>query len=397
MAVPLRGISRFNPMEVSSITAKMNNRFKTSTQIWKVVGVILLVCGLQSYGQQTASAATIISFDPPGSPIPSQTYPQAINPTGVITGYYSDAGGIPHGFLRARNGTFPSFDPKGSLAALAGPGGAPLGSKAFGINRALAITGYYYDMFGTPHCFLRTPDGTFTNVDPPGSLQSYDLYPIVINPAGAITANYFDGNTGSTRGFVRAPGGAFTPFDGPGSQGSSNGTVPQAINPAGAITGWYQDGTNFYLIHGFLRDPINGNITPIDALDLSVYPNERTVPQAINPAGVITGFYQQDQSGYFPPHGFLRASNGTIISFDPPGSFTTFAYAINPAGAITGSYADASSLYHGFLRGGNGHFTSFDPKGSTGTSPSAINKAGEITGNYTDANGTHGFLRIPAE
>jgi DNA-binding CsgD family transcriptional regulator len=37
-----------------------------------------------------------------------------------------------------------------------------------------------------PHCFLRTPDGTFTNVDPPGSLQSYDLYPIVINPAGAI-------------------------------------------------------------------------------------------------------------------------------------------------------------------------------------------------------------------
>jgi hypothetical protein len=70
---------------------------------------------------------------------------------------------------------------------------------------------------------------------------------------------------------------------------------------------------------------------------------------------------------------------------------------INPAGAITGSYADASSFYHGFLRGGNGHFTSFDPHGSTGTSPSAINTAGEITGNYTDANGTHGFLRIPAE
>jgi hypothetical protein len=372
----------------------MKIRFNTSIQLGKLVGVILLVCGLQLYGQQTASGAAIIRFDPPGSPIPSQTYPQAINPAGVITGYYYDAGGVPHGFLRARNGTFPSFDPKGSLAALAGPGGAPLGSRAFGINPALAITGYYYDMFGTPHCFLRTPDGTFTNVDPPGSLQSYDLYPIVINPAGAITANYFDGNTGSTRGFVRAPGGAFTPFDGPGSQGSSNGTVPQAINPAGAITGWYQDGTNFYAFHGFLRDPTNGNITPFDPPDASNTPY--TQPYGINLAGTITGWYQQIY-GQSSPRGFLRAPDGTTITFDySPTNQGTFAFAINTAGTITGNYF-ANNQYHGFLRGGNGHFTSFDPHGSTGTSPSAINTAGAITGNYTDANGTHGFLRIPPE
>jgi hypothetical protein len=229
----------------------MKIRFKTSIQLRKLVGVILLVCGLQLYGQQTASdaeaeaRAAIISFDPPGSPIPSQTYPQAINPAGVITGYYYDAGGIPHGFLRARDGTFPSFDPNGSLAAL----GATQGSKAFGINSALVITGYWYDASGFIHCFMRASTGTFTNIDPPNSLGSNDFYPIVINPMGAITGNYFDGNTGSTRGFVRASVGgpnAFTAFDAPGSH-------PQAINPAGAITGNYSDASGN--THGFLRIP----------------------------------------------------------------------------------------------------------------------------------------------
>jgi hypothetical protein len=384
-------------------------------QVWKVAGVILLVCGLQLYGQQRASGeeaeakAAIIIFDPPGSPIPSQTYPQAINPAGVITGYYYDAGGVPHGFLHTRNG-FPSFDPKGSLATLAGPLGTTLyGSKAFGINPAGAITGYYYDAGGVPHCFLRSPDGsTFTNVDPTGSQGSNDQDPIVINPAGAIAGNYFDGNTGSTRGFVRAskPPNAFTAFDG-SSQVGSNGTLPTAINPKGEITGWYQDGTNFYLTRGFLRDPFNGKITPIDALDLSVAPNERTMPTGINPAGVITGFYQQDTSGYFPPHGFLRTSTGTIISFDPPGSTSTFATAINPAGTVTGYYS-ANNANHGFLRTRGGKFTTFDgPAGSPSdllppsTQPSALNPAGEITGTYvtTDASfvsTTHGFLRIPA-
>jgi hypothetical protein len=45
------------PVAVSSITAKLKIRLKASTQVWKVVGVILLVCGLQLYGQQTASGA----------------------------------------------------------------------------------------------------------------------------------------------------------------------------------------------------------------------------------------------------------------------------------------------------------------------------------------------------
>src|SRR5260370_40610057 len=94
MAVPLRGVSCCG----CSIKAKMKMRFKVSTQVSKVVGVILLVCGSQLYGQQTASGAedgpkppTYITFNPTGS-----VYIQsmAIHPAGAIAGYFQHADGF---------------------------------------------------------------------------------------------------------------------------------------------------------------------------------------------------------------------------------------------------------------------------------------------------------------
>jgi hypothetical protein len=133
----------------------MKIQFKASIQAWKVVGVILLVCGLQEGG---AKAATITTFDAPG----------------------------------AGTGQFQ-------------------GTQAFSINQALAIAGYYIDTGGTTHCFLRAPNGTFTlpNIDPPGSIGSTEFgpsgtAPIVINPTGAIAGNYYDAN-GGLHGFLRAP------------------------------------------------------------------------------------------------------------------------------------------------------------------------------------------------
>jgi hypothetical protein len=70
----------------------------------------------------------------------------------------------------------------------------------------------------------------------------------------------------------------------------------------------------------------------------------------------------------------------TFITFDPPGSISTYATAINPAGAITGYYQDASFMYHGFLRASDGTITTFDPPGSTGyyagTQPLSVNRRG---------------------
>jgi hypothetical protein len=79
-------------------------KIQASIRVRRVVGVILLVCGLQTYGQQTASGAeaeakgaTLTTFDPPGS---TNTQPYTINPEGTITGSWDDANGKTHGFLR---------------------------------------------------------------------------------------------------------------------------------------------------------------------------------------------------------------------------------------------------------------------------------------------------------
>ena len=94
---------------------------------------------------------------------------------------------------------------------------------------------------------------------------------------------------------------------------------------------------------------------------------------------------------------FITAQDhkATIISFDAPGAGTagTLPQAITPAGAITGFYFDANFTDHGFLRAPDGSFTTFDPAGSLGTAPFSINPAGAIAGSYIDAsNVNHGFL-----
>ena len=62
-------------------------------------------------------------------------------------------------------------------------------------------------------------------------------------------------------------------------------------------------------------------------------------------------------------HGFLRNTDGTITTFEVTGSPDTEPAAINPAGQITGSYQDANYVYHGFLRNTDGTITTFDPTG----------------------------------
>lgn len=76
---------------------------------------------------------------------------------------------------------------------------------------------------------------------------------------------------------------------------------------------------------------------------------------------------------------------------------------INTAGAITGYFADASNLYHGFLRATSGTITTFDAPGVgtaayEGTFPESNDAAGDITGLYIDANYVaHSFvLTAPA-
>ena len=166
------------------------------------------------------------------------------------------------------------------------------------------------------------------------------------------------------------------------------------------------------MYHGFVR-AANGTINTFDAPGASTGPGTLhggvgTTPVSINTAGDIAGTYT-DAGG--ARHGFVRAANGTITSFDAPGAVTgagviqgTGGSSINAAGDITGAYADASALLHGFVRAANGTISTFSAPGAgkgpgivQGTGGISINTAGAVTGVYTDASGVfHGFVLGPA-
>jgi hypothetical protein len=106
----------------------------------------------------------------------------------------------------------------------------------------------------------------------------------------------------------------------------------------------------------------------------------------INDNGDVTGYFT-DSSG--ASHGFLRAADGTITTFDVPGASSTSAFSINNADQIAGD----SSLNLGFLREPDGTITNFGVKGATDTFVSAINKKGVVAGGYATDNTQYGMLR----
>src|SRR5262249_24292835 len=143
-----------------------------------------------------------------------------------------------HGFLRARDGTYATFDPPGSVFTAAGWGGGA------GINPAGTTAGYYYDASSHQHGFVRDCDGTFAEFD----IQGSGFGVTGINPAGVITGGYCDASGFFCPGFLRATDGTITTFYPAGAQT----TGPLGINPAGAIAGYYQK-FNDFVTHGFVR------------------------------------------------------------------------------------------------------------------------------------------------
>lgn len=157
-----------------------------------------------------------------------------------------------HGFLRTPNGTITTFDAPG---AGTGSGQGTFVSTIEGINPAGAISGIYTDANGVFHGFVRDPDGTIATFDAPGAGAGVGQGTECggINSAGMSPGNYID-SSGVNHGYVRAGDGVITTFDVPGAgTGSGQGTSAGQNNPADAITGLYLDANN--VGHGFLRIP----------------------------------------------------------------------------------------------------------------------------------------------
>lgn len=256
-----------------------------------------------SHGFARAHDGTFTTFDAPGAGIGGCSPPlicstgtqgASINAKGAIAGQYVDNSGVFHAFLRSPGGTITAFDAPG---AGTGSGQGTYITFADGINPEGAISGGYLDSNNVFHGFLRAPDGAFSTFDPQGSVLTDTAG---IDPEGTTTGFYVD-NNGVLHGFVRSPDGTITTFDVPsGGTGSGQGTYPENINSEGDITGQYIDASG--VNHGFLRLK-SGAITTFDVSGAGTGSGQGTIPISNNPANAISGFYI-DASGV--AHGFLR-------------------------------------------------------------------------------------------
>ena len=156
--------------------------------------------------------------------------------------------------------------------------------------------------------------------------------------------------------------------------------VVRGINAASTVVGWRGDGNS-------AMRSVDGTITII-----AVPGATQTFATGINDGGTVMGLYL-DNSG--AAHGFLRATDGTITSFNlPHGASSTELHAINNKNEIAGDYIDDADHSHGFVRTSSGAIKTFDPPGANYTYGMSINDKGFVTGSYiTDGNGLHSFLR----
>jgi hypothetical protein len=232
-----------------------------------------------------------------------------------------------------------------------------IGNYGLGINNSGTILGQYEDDNFLDVGFILGANGKLTSFKVPSESiagQNYGTHPASysgMNKSGAITGSYTAAADGTSRGFLRAPDGKFTTFSVSGaSSGPDYGTFPLSMNDDGAITGYFTDGKDG--CRGFIRSR-EGKVTVFAPSDLA--PGICfLVPASINPSGTITGYYTDTS---YVVHSFVRTAAGDFTSFEVPGANTqtsdfegTFAVSINPAGVITGYWNDKSGNTHGFIR-----------------------------------------------
>jgi hypothetical protein len=288
------------------------------------------------HGFLRSPSGAITTFDAPGAGPGQSTFPSGINSALTIVGSYSDSSSVSHGFLRSPGGSFVTIDAPGAGT------GAGQGTGAYDINTKGEIAGSYYDSEGTAHGYVRSPGGTFTSFDAPGAgtgsgLGTYPAGLCGLNDAGAI-AGTFNDISNVYQVYLRTPTGAFTDITPPGTVD----TLIAGISSNQTVAGFYIDSIT---LHGFVS--LNGTITSFDA------PNSTaTTANNINAGGTVAGDYYDTHSvihGYVrTPSGVFTefsvpgagtaANQGTVAAF------------INSTGQITGNYIDSSGVNHGFLR-----------------------------------------------
>jgi len=350
-------------------------------------------CGSgSSGGQNPPPPSPFTTVDAPGAHSASGygTFGLSIDAAGDIAGYFIDANGVVHGFIRMSGGSIVTVDAPGAGTAL------NLGTNVRAINASGNAVGYYADSNSILHSYIRNSNGTLMEFDPPNSIGS-DAF--CINDNGAVAGGLLDAN--GDHGFVRGADGTFSVIDPTGSPSDVLVVIPSQINSSGAIAGYYSDTNRVY--HGFLRDS-TGAITILDAPGAGTAADTGTEIVDINTDGVMVGAIAVGvvNGVVDTTNSFMRAADGTYTFFEPPQAVSSIAEGINDNGVIVGEYRDTNLVRHGYIRQADGSFISFDEPNAAqlplssvniGTDPRRINLSGEIVGLYSDSAGVrHAFI-----
>ncbi len=99
---------------------------------------------------------------------------------GIIVGYYSDANGLSHGFVRAADGTITPFDAPGAGAA------SGQGTSLTGIAFKGEAVGQFIDPNNVRHGVLLHVNGSTVTLSAP---NASDTYASSINVGGAVAGS----------------------------------------------------------------------------------------------------------------------------------------------------------------------------------------------------------------
>ena len=274
----------------------------------------------------------------------------------------------------------------------AAPGANTIGVQ--GINDFDTTSGSLTDASNNEKAWVRDIHGHVTVFSDPSdkSVPSYTVGDHN-NDLGAVVGEYFDTSANEYLGFfyfrgnfstysvpTMAPGGttsvdginnfggfcgytadppftqwnAYVSIGGKTSVFTVNGSTDafcQGINDLGFAVGAYYDAAG--VIHGWVRNPFNGEIKTIDAPGASTSVGLMacggvgggTAVYGINDAGEMAGHFWDTsnvQAGYVVEHGFVLLPNGKFRQIDVPKAVQTAGGAVNNFGQVTGHYVDSA-------------------------------------------------------
>jgi hypothetical protein len=244
----------------------------------------------------TAAAAAVICVGLAASPVPAQAAARLGLHAEPWLGLNSGTGGTPTELASAAHPAQAEPDhPAGAVFRTVDVPGAN-GTEVNAVNDYRVLAGTYFtdqgaDMFG----FIDAGTRLITLNYPHTSGVTLAS---AIDDRGDVLGLYTDG-TGPAHAWIRSPNGTFTQIDDPqAASGPGLGTVPNAINDDGVTVGYYEDANN--VGHAYIDN--HGRFKTIDAPGAGTMSGQGTSFDSITDTGVISGFYI-DANGV--SHGFI--------------------------------------------------------------------------------------------